>query len=808
MFEYVLRDVRHAWRTICRAPIVSAVIVLSVALAIGVNTVVFSWIQARFLEPVPGVSGGARLQLIEPRSEAGLYAGTSWPEYQDLRGGLRSFPDLFASRMVPLYVGGAGQVDRVFGLLVSDNYFSALGLEPQIGRFLAPEEGARPGADPVAVISYGLWQTRFASAPDALGRTVRVNGLDLTVIGVTPRNFQGTVLGLNFDLWLPATLAPLLANGSRELEDRDIRGYALMGRLAPLTTRAQAQGELTAFMRRLGEMYPETNARMTAEVLPFYQSPRGPQRMLNTALLVLQGIMLLLLVAVCGNVATLMLARASARHKEMGARFALGAGRPHVVRLVLTENVLLALAGTALGAALAVWGTRALMVLPLTGLPIRFETSVDGMGLAFALGLGIFSGLAFGLIPATQLASVSPSVALRASANAPSASRLRKIVMGFQVGLALIVLIVAAMFFRSFMETRTTDPGFERERVLLAAYDLAGRNAGPSFSRELATRTIDRLSTVPGVERVAIASSVPLDIHGLPSRVFTVEGHVRLDDGFDEALTNVVTPGYFDVMGIPITAGRDFADLNDTDTAPQAIVNEEFVRRFVRSGVPIGRRMEARGRQIIIAGVVRNSLYNAFGEPPAPAIYFSYRDMPQSRGEIHLRTRGSAATSLAPEVRRVMRDVDGELPVFNVRSMADHVETNLIFRRIPARMFAVLGPMLLVLAAIGIYAVVAYAVAVRTIEIDIRVALGATPARVVRQFVSEYLPAIGIGSLLGWLVALIASSQVPGGRAADVAVFAGVPAILMGVALIACSLPAWRAAKSAHTGARLPTFLV
>jgi putative ABC transport system permease protein len=280
----------------------------------------------------------------------------------------------------------------------------------------------------------------------------------------------------------------------------------------------------------------------------------------------------------------------------------------------------------------------------------------------------------------------------------------------------------------------------------------------------------------------------------MASRVFTVDGHVRVEEGFDEALTNIVTPGYFDVMGIALRAGTDFVDLEDTTTAPQAIVNDEFVRRFVRNNEPIGRRLQARGSSYTITGVVRNSLYNAFGEPPSPMIYFSYRDMPQPRGEIHLRI-AAASTAFAPEVRRVMRELDGDLPVFNVRSMTDHVETNLIFRRIPAQMFAVLGPMLLVLAAIGIYAVVAYAAALRTTEIGVRIALGATSSRVVRQFVAEHMRVIAIGGLLGWLVAFLVASDLQADRRIDVAVFGGVPAILLVVAVIACWLPAWRATR-------------
>ncbi len=791
-----LADLRQACRSIIRMPVLATVVVCSLAIGIGVNTVVFSWIQARILNPIPGSPYGGRVELIEPKSEAGLYTGASWPEFNDLRERLQSFEEVFAARMAPLYVGEAGSVERLFGLLVSDNYFPALGVQPATGRFFRADEVAESGGAPVAVISHRLWQSRFQGSPDVLSRTVRVNARELTVIGVTPAAFQGTTVGLQFDVWLPATLAPVVAGGSREIQDRAVRGYGLMGRLRPPATRRQAQGELDTVMRQLAQTYPATNATIAGEVLPFYMSPRGPQRMLNTALGILQGIMLLLLVAVCGNVANLMLARASARQKEMGIRLALGARPRRLAALMLTENVLLGLLGAGLGAAFAAWGTQGLLVLPLTGLPIRFQTSLDVVGLGFAMVLGVVSGLLFGAAPAIQLARVDPQLVFRAGAKSGGRSRLRHTLMAVQVALAIMVLIVAGMFFRSFMETRNTDPGFRRDGVLLAAYDLSGRDADAAFSRQLVARALERLGTLPAIQAVAIASSVPLDIHGLPTRVFTVDGHARADGKLDEALANIVTPGYFDVMEIAFVAGRDFAPLEDSRAPKQAIVNAEFVRRYVGSGEPLGRRIQARGGPYILTGVVRNSLYNAFGEPPTPAIYFSYRDTPQPRGEIHARYRNDDEATGGLELRRTMRELDPDLPVFNLRSMSDHVETNLIFRKIPAQMFSVLGPLLLFLAAIGIYAVVAYTVSLRTREVGVRLALGATPRRVVREFVVESLGVAALGGLIGWSVAfLLAMDFTPASQGIDALVFTVVPLVLLGIAAIACWIPARHATR-------------
>jgi putative ABC transport system permease protein len=367
--------------------------------------------------------------------------------------------------------------------------------------------------------------------------------------------------------------------------------------------------------------------------------------------------------------------------------------------------------------------------------------------------------------------------------------------MGIQAALAVMVLIVAGASFRSFLETRDVDPGFRRDGVMLGAYDLSGRNASPTFISTFQSRLLDRLRALPAVESAAIAASVPLDIHGMASRVFTVDGWTRTEAGFDQALANTVTPGYFDVMNIPLRAGTDFAPLGDPAAPGQAIVNEEFVRRYLPEVEPLGRRLQARGGTYIITAVARNSLYNGFGEPPTPIIYFSYRDTPTPRGEIHVRTRTGIENTVVADLRRIVWELDPDLPVFNVRSLTDHIERNLIFRRIPARMFAVLGPMLLVLAAIGIYAVVSYTVSLRTTEIGVRLAIGATPARIIRQVVGENLSVIGVGALVGWLVAFVVAADVLPGGSIDLAVFFGMPLILLVVAALACWLPARRATR-------------
>jgi predicted permease len=367
--------------------------------------------------------------------------------------------------------------------------------------------------------------------------------------------------------------------------------------------------------------------------------------------------------------------------------------------------------------------------------------------------------------------------------------------MGVEVGLAMVVLIAAALFLQNFHSARQTDPRFRPEGILLAAYDLSARNPEDASEREFAARLLERLRSLPGVEAAAIATNVPLDLHGIPARPFTVQGRVRTQAGQDRAISNTVTPGYFALMDIPLLEGNDFAAMRDKAAPAQAIVNEEFVLRYLNGADALGRRLQTRGSTFVIVGVARNSVYDAFGEPAQPAVYLSYRDLPSIQGEIHLRTRGGNEAALTSEARAVLRDLDPMLPLYDVRTFSQHIERNLYLRRIPARMFVVLGPLLLGLAAIGIYAVVSYAVARRTREIGVRLAFGATSTRVVLQIIRENLGAIAQGAAIGWLLALAISVHAITKGVINLPVFLGVPAILLGVATLACWIPAWRASR-------------
>ena len=794
----MIRELRLAARNVRRAPGLSLVIIASIAIGIGVNTTVFSWIEARVIRPLPGVDRGADFLLVEPRGESGSYPGMSWLEYRDLRDRLSSFNSLIAFRMAPLSVGAADWSERTYGVLVSGNYFSALGLSPHAGRFI--ETADVDATEPVAVVSHRFWQARLGGVDGVVGQTIRLNDRAFRIIGIAPREFVGTVMGLTFEVWIPATTVTVIADGSRELVSRGIRGYMVMGDLGSGVTRAAASTELDAAMRTLAAEHPESNSTIRAELLPQWQSPRGPQQSIVAALAMFQAAMLLVLAVVAGNTINLVLARAGARQHEAGVMLAIGASRWRIVRLLLVENLILSLAGAALGALLAVWGTTALRAVPLPspgGLELTFHTAVDGVTLLFATLLGVFCGVIIGLPAGLLLSRVSPSAALRTGAGVATRSSLREAFLALEVALAVVLLVVAGAFVKNFNDTRTSDPGFTREGLLLATYDLRGRDrtVTPESTREFAARVIESLEQDQGIESAALATAVPLDIHGLPSRMVTVEGRARDDGLLDRALTNTVSPGYFETMGIGVVDGRDFVDLRDPREASEAIVNEEFVRQLIAPRPAIGRRVDAAGRTYTIVGVVRNSIANAFGETPEPMLYLPLRERPSAMVEVHVRARRGSERELIPVVRRTIRSLDAALPVYNVRTMVDHVDANLVFRRIPARMFTVLGPLLLVLVGVGIYAVASHAVARRRKEVGTRLALGATPAGVVRVLVLETTRIVAIGAIGGLAAAALIDPGFESGTSGKAFVLGAATILLMAVAAFATWLPARRASR-------------
>ncbi len=791
-------DLRSAFRALFKSPGLTLVVVLSLAVGIGANTVVFSWLKSSVFNPLPGVS--APVVLLETRDDTGNFVGTSWLEYKDLRAMLPSFEEVAAHRPRALYLGNSERESRVFAEYVSENFFRTLEVRPQLGRFFAPDEATKPGSAPVVVISDDFWRHHFKGAANVIGQPLKLNDRTLTVIGVTPRGFRGAMNNLAFDLWVPLTMASELQPATTELTRRtsSVRTYVMLAKLKPGVTAGQAQGELAAAARQMIATYPETNRGLGYALLPTWRSPRGGETVV-VSLASLQAFAVLILIVVCANTANLLLARASTRQREIGVKLAIGAGPMRIVFQLLTESVLLALLGAAVGLLVALWSVDALGQMPLPGnLPIRLAPQLDWVGLLFATGLGTACGVAFGLAPALQLARGDVLQALRGGRGALGGrNRLRDVLVGLEVGVARVVLVLAGLFWKSFRNSLGAHPGFDPERVMLASIDLGGRGYNRQTGGALLDDLLQRFEQIPGVERAAAATYVPLDIRGVATGVINVEGKVF--DPSRKILYYYTTSGYFATMGIPFVDGADLAPRSRDDLPIDAVINLEMAQRYWPEGSAVGRRFEVNGDTYVVAGVVRDPKLEKLTETPRPAAWLTMRGQFIAAPTLHVRAKQGDPRALLSAMRATVQKLDPELAVLDTRSLAQHLENNLFIQRVPAQMLAVLGPLALTLAAIGLYAVLAYSVAQRTQEIGVRLTLGATPQSVVSLMMWQSLrvvlasTAIGLGVALtiGWFLRHFFLG-VPFG---DPTIYAGVPALLLGVATVACWLPARSAAR-------------
>lgn len=793
-----MHHLRSAFRHLVHAPYLSAVIILSLAIGIGANIVVSSWLRQSLFEPLPGVS--SPIMLVEVRNDVGSYSGSNWLEYQDLREMLPSLSGLAAHRLRTLNLGDTERDARIQAEYVSGNFFSILGVRPALGRFFLPEETSQPGSAAVAVISHAMWQNHFQGAPEAVGHTLKLNGRAFSIIGVTPPDFHGAYNNLGFDIWVPLTMAGGLVPATTELTNRRTRPYHLLAQVRPGVTSAQVQAELDRAASKLAAFHPESNRSFFFELLPVWRSPRSGAIMVGS-LATLQTFALLILIVVCANTANLLLARATTRRREIGIRLAVGAGPRQIVVQLLTESLLLALLGTGLGLICALWGFDLLKQMQVpTAVQLSFNPHVDWFSLFFATGVGGACGLLFGLAPALQLARTDVLGCLRGSRGLSSGrSLLRDLLVGAEVTVALVVIVLAGLFLKSYYNSRKIDSGYDTDRVLLANVDLAGRGYNQRNGTAFLTNLLPLLSALPGVESVSAASAVPLDVRGLPYDNIRVEG--RPDDPAHpvQILFSNITPGHFTTLGVPFVDGRDIAPLDRSDVPFDAVVNEEMARRCWPDTSPLGRRFESDGIYYTVAGVVRNAKYVTLAETPKPAAWLTLRAHNVFSPTLHLRVASGTPALLLPAIRQIVRSLDPDLALTYTLTLAQHVEDNLVLQRMPARMLSVLGPLALLLAAIGLYAVIAYSLAQRLQEIGVRLALGATPQEVVRMIIWQGLRVMIAGAAIGLALSFVAGfllkDVLVGVPLGDPLIYGGVPALLLGVAVLACWLPARHAAK-------------
>ena len=805
----MLHDVKYGLRMLFRSPAFTVVAALSLALGIGANTAIFSLVNAVLLRPIP-VEQAAQLASVfttDQRNPGNL--PLSHLNYKDLRDQNQVFTEMAAFTFAQVNWSTGRESEQIPAQVVSGNYFSLLGAPPSLGRGFLAEEDHRP--TPVAVLSHGFWERSLGSDPSIVGRTLTLNRMPFTVVGVAPKGFTGTLLGAGPSVWVPMSMHAVVQPNFDWYEQR--RGLFLFafGRVKPGLGIEQARANLQSIFAQLEQAYPNDNKGRSAGAVPLLDARLNPGGQggaqvvqISMVLMIVVGIVLLI---ACANIANLMLARASKRRKEIAIRLALGASRMRLLRQLMTESVLLSLLGGAVGLLLAYWLLDALVAADLQlPLPVDDTLSIDGRVLAFTGLLAIATGLLFGLAPAIQASKPDVVPVLKNETVPTGAGRgwlrflnLRQALVVSQVALSLISLIAAGLFLRGLRDAQTTDTGFETRGVLVMNFNLGREGYTPERGQLFYDQVVDGVSGLPGVQHASVAQNPPL-----------AGGFLRsvMPEGMDTTArdrilvqVNSVSPGYLETLDIPLLRGRDFT-ATDTPGAPLVVViNETMAERFWPGQEAIGKRFTFFGDEAFttVIGIARNAKYNGIAEDPIPFIYQPVKQNYTPQAALHVRAAGDAA-SLAGAVRRQIQEIDPTLSVFNIRTLEDQVANALAPLRTHVLMLATFGGLALLLAAIGLYGVASYSVSQRTREIGVRMALGAEPANVLRLVLGHGLLLIVIGLAAGVLAALALGSIMPPDilpnvSARDPWTFIATSGILAGVALVASYVPARRATR-------------
>jgi putative ABC transport system permease protein len=770
------------------------VAVLALALGIGANSAIFSVVNAVLLRPLP-YPEAERLVFVQAVNSAhGITrSNVSPPDFAEWKNQNQTFQEMTAFVTGGAILSGNAEPERVPAALVTDSFFSVLGVKPARGRSLLPEDD-RPGAEDVALISHGLWQRRFGADPNVIGSKVNINGYVTTIIGVMPAGFEFTE---PIDVWRPLGL-------DFSKERRDNRYLEVMARLRPGVTLEQAQAQINTINERLSQSYRETNSGWTAKLTVMQDLLVENVR---PALLLLLGAVGFVLLITCANVANLLLARAAARQREIAVRSALGASRLRLIRQLLTESLLLSLTGGALGLLLSVWLTDLLVSISPANSPRLDEVSLDGRVLLFTLGVTCLIGLLFGLAPALQASHVNLNEALKEGGRSFSEgwrrNRVRKLLMISEVALSLMLLVGAGLLIKSFMLLRETDPGFDAANVLTMRVSLPGVKYKGQQKAEFFQRLTETVSTLPGVESAGAVLSLPLGGSNYSvGRSFIPDGRPLTPEESANASYVVATPMYLRTMKIPLKEGRHFTERDNNDAPKVVIVNETLARRSFPGQSAIGKRIQVwrdEDFQREIVGVVGDTKAEALDAETGPQIYVPHAQDP-GWGGLSLVVRTTAApTALASAVRGAVLSLDKDQPVFNIKTMEEIAAASVANRRLSMLLFSVFAGVALLLAALGVYGVISYSIAQRTHEIGLRMALGAQKSDVLKLVLRQGMSLVLIGIAIG-LVASLALTRVMASllyevSATDPLTFAGVALLLTIVALLACLIPARRAMR-------------
>jgi putative ABC transport system permease protein len=808
-----LQDLKYAFRMLGKSPTFTALAVLALGLGIGANTTIFSLTNALLFQSLPVKEPERLVSIYTTDKKNPGFAALSHLNWKDYRQELTAFEGVLGYDWTPMSVSTGGEARFTFGQLVSGNYFDLLGIRPAIGRALRPPDDEVPGRDAVAVLSWSYWQKHFGGDPSAIGRTIAVNAIPFTIVGIAPESFSGTDTGVRPELWVPMAMNKLLkpTEATNWYEQRRGLFVNTIGRLKPGVTMGGAQALATTIAARLEQEYPNDNKGRGVTLVPLQQASINPAArgvvVAGTALLM--TIVGLVLLIACANVSNLLLARALARRKEIAVRLAIGASRGRLLRQLLTESLLLALPGAGLGLVIAAWARQGLLAFlpnlpfPITvSLPLDIDTRVLGFTLFVALGTGVL----FGLIPAIQASRPQLVEALKDQGELqPSRHRrfaARNVLVAGQVALSLVALIGAVLFVRSLGAAQQTDPGFETTNLLTLSFDvgLSGYDQpkAESFFRQL----VERVETLPGVSSAALATGGPLQ--GTLSRSVFLEG----GDENDRTLVpvNTVGPHYFETLGIPIVKGRAFTDDDRAGATKVVVVNETMAKKMWPGQDAIGKRFRFFSDPTLseVVGVAKDVKYFFLGEDPQPYIYEALAQRYNSGLTLVVRT-GSLPGPLLETVRREVAGFDKDLPIVGLQTVDKILHDSLWAPRMGGSLLAIFGVLALVLASVGIYGVMSYTVGQRQREIGIRLALGASRSDVLALVLRQGMGVVALGLVAGLALALALGRLVQGllfgVSARDAVSFVGTAILMALVALVANFFPARRASSTDATAA-------
>jgi predicted permease len=832
-----LGDLRYAFRSLRRSPTFTAVAVVSMTLGIAANTAVFTLVDQVVLRRLPVRDAAALVQVDAQGTETyagGLGDGTelSYAMYRELRDGNTVFDGLFCRFQTTLQVTTGGRGDLVAGELVSGTFFPTLGVRPAVGRLLDPGDERAPGGQAVAVLGYRYWRARFGADPTVVGRQVTVNGQPLEVVGVVEETFEGLDFGQPVQIYAPITMQPRLGPAWLRLENPRFRWVQVYGRLPTGLSREAAQARIQPLYRSILEREatdaafaaasPDTRQKFLDGRLNVEDASRGHSTLRDSVtqpLLILMAIAAGVLLIVCANVANLLIARGVARYRELVLRVAVGATRSRLVRLLLVESLLLAGLGAGLGLVLSGWGAGLLLGFFVTPEnPLAISADPDGRIILFTTAMGLLTAVVAGTIPALRGTRVDLAHALKGAGGAVLSAepRLRKALVVAQVAVSFLLLVAAGLFVRTLDNLLRLDPGFQTERTVSVSMDLARSGYDSARAHAFTTALLERLGRMPEVSSAAYAF-VPLLTGGGWGMGFTVEGYQPAPGRRAGSMANSVSPGFFETLGAPILAGREFTDRDDraptvSDGWPYrvAVVNETFAQQYVNGASPIGRHVgigtdPGTAMPIEIVGLVRDFRYTGIREEARPQIFFPYRQANDVENvTVYARTTGDAGVALQ-SVRRAVAALDPELPLFDAMTLDERVKRSVVNERLIASLSGALSALATLLAVIGLYGVMAYAVSRRTREIGIRMALGALGSQVARGVLAEAGVLVGAGLAVGlsvaWWLARYVQSQLYEVTPADPAALVVATLALAVAAAAATLMPARRAARVSPTSA-------